>query len=368
MDVNVVCGGCKTTIMDKYFINCPGCKQVYDLECASLSPKRLKKMNAENKREWRCLECKSKKPKSDNTNTPVRPSVHYVPAPAPDNESDTECYSDSNITLRKKSTFLSDSGLKELFEAERAETRAIVEATSKGLSDQLKGINVQFTSFQESLTFINCQYEDLKKEITGLKKLLNSASLEVKSLKEENSRLKEGLTACTARVKELEVENRKQQQWQRLQNLELVNIPENKDEELLNIVLKTANHIGAAIQPTDIEFAHRVQPRRAASAQRARPIIVRFRQRSIKDRVIAAARKHRNMTTRDIGIGGEEGRIYVNEHLIKENKMLLGSCRQKAKEAGFKYVWTKNCRIYVRKDDTSTPFAIDSTSDLGKIL
>ncbi|CAK1581263.1 unnamed protein product [Parnassius mnemosyne] len=298
-------------------------------------------MNAENKREWRCLECKSKKPKSDNTNTPVRPSAHYEPT-APCDETYTECCSGSNITLRKKPNYLSNSELKELFKAERAETRAIVEASSKELSEQLKGMNVQFTSFQESMTYINCQYEDLKKEITDLKKLLNSTSLELRSLKEENNMLKESLTTCSARVKELEVENRKQQQWQRLQNLELVNIPEDKDEELLNIVLKTANHVGADIQPTDIEFAHRVQPRRNASAHKARSVIVRFRQRSIKDRVIAAARKHRNMTTRDIGMGGEETRIYINEHLIKENKMLLGSCRQKARETGYKHAPDQN--------------------------
>ncbi|CAK1578358.1 unnamed protein product [Parnassius mnemosyne] len=142
-------------VKDKYFISCHGCKQMYDLECESLSPKRLNKMNAENKREWRCLECKSKKPKSDNTNTPARPSAHYAPT-APYDETYTECYSDSNITLRKKPNYLSNSELKELFKAKRAETRAIVEAYSKGLSEQLKGMNVQFTSFQESMTYINC--------------------------------------------------------------------------------------------------------------------------------------------------------------------------------------------------------------------
>jgi archaellum component FlaC len=337
---------------------------MYDFECATLSPKRLKRMSVESKNVWRCLECKSKQPKLDNTNTPVRSTTQYVTVPAPDDES----YSESNITLRKKSTCVTDLGLKELFKAERLQTKAIVEASYKGLSDQLKGINVQFTNFQESLTYINGQYEDLKKEISDLKKLLKSTSLEVKSLKDENKRLKEDVTACSARITELELENRKQQQWQRLQNLELVNIPENREENLLNIVVKTVNHVGAAIQPIDIEFAHRVQPRRAVSASRARPIIVRFKQRSVKDRVIAAARKQRNMSTRDIGFGGDESRIYINEHLIKENKMLLGSCRQKARDSGYKYVWTKNCRIYVRKNDTSTPFPIDSLSDLEKIL
>lgn len=277
--------------------------------------------------------------------------------------------SDSNVTLRSKViSCVTEEKIKELLVEEGQETKDIIETSTKGLSSQLTGISEKFTSFQESLTFINKQYDDLKKEFSELKKLFGSTSSEVKALKGENTKLREDLSACVARVIELEQENRKQQQWVRLQNVELVGVPEHKDEELIDIVVKVLNHAGSVIQPSDLEFAHRVQPRRAASASKSRPIIVRLRQRAVKDRVVAAARRHRSMTAKEVGFIGGESRIYINEHLTRENKMLLSSCRQKAKEIGYKYVWTKNCRVYVKKNDESPPVGIDSKADVDKLF
>ncbi|KOB74690.1 Uncharacterized protein OBRU01_08030 [Operophtera brumata] len=106
--------------------------------------------------------------------------------------------------------------------------------------------------------------------------------------------------------------------------------------------MKVTEHIGVALEPLDIEFAHRVQPRSTVNASHARPIVVRFRQRISKDRVVAAARKHRNMTARDMGIGGESNKIFVNEHLTKENKILLGLCKRQAKEANYRSEWERD--------------------------
>lgn len=63
------CGGCNAVIKEKSaMMSCTGCKQKYDLLCAGLSPKRLKKMCDADKKNWRCSECEAKKPKLDNRN------------------------------------------------------------------------------------------------------------------------------------------------------------------------------------------------------------------------------------------------------------------------------------------------------------
>ncbi|KOB73882.1 hypothetical protein OBRU01_10436 [Operophtera brumata] len=250
----------------------------------------------------------------------------------------------------------------------RQEMQAMLEATIKNtITDQLKTIHNQCTGFTESIAYVSTQYEDLRNQIVDLKKLLGSTSSELKCLKVENKTLRGDLSACMTRVKALEDENMKQQQWVRLQNLEITGIPEDKNESTSELVLKVTKHIGVNIEPYELEFAHRVQPRRAESAARARSIIVRLRERVVKDRIIAAARKHRAITAKDMGIGSESNKIYVNEHLTKDSKMLLNSCKQKAKEVNYKYTWTKNCRIYVRKNETSPAIPINSSADLIKI-
>lgn len=335
---------------------CHDCKSRYDLPCANLSPKRFKKLSQEAKLKWKCIECKSRLPKQDNANTPVRSTIY----PKSDDESETEKPSalDRNVTTRTRADYMTESKFRQMWKCEMmSEIKAMIEtAITKNVSSQLTAITNQCSEHQESITFISQQYEDLKK-------LLGTTTTELKTLKDN-------LIALTARVNMLEVENIKQQQWVRLQNIEIAGVPENKDENTVAIVQQISQYIGVNIEPSDLEFAHRVQPRRAAGAGsvRARPIVARLRQRAVKDRIISAARKHRNLNTRDLKIGGEVNKIYINEHLTKNNKMLLTSCKEKAKILGYKYIWTKNCRIFLRKSDTSPPISILTNQDLIKIV
>lgn len=374
------CVGCDGSLQEQDFMKCKDCSQKYDLLCANLSPKRFRSFNEAKKRKWVCPECVCKLPKGDNNDTPARSTKRQQPpsnlaAPTGSDESST---STSNVTTRKKSpvpiplpvsvSYITEERLREMWQNEMIkELKSMINSSNRDISGQLTTINGQCADFQESLLYVSKQYDDLRKEISDLKQLFGNTTSEIKGLKEENKSLKQNLSACVARVKLLEEENLKQQQWARIQNVEITGIPEHKDEITTDLVMKVSEHIGVAIQPTDIEFAHRVQPRRAVSASHARPIVVRLRQRIIKDHLVAAARKHRNLTARDVGFASDTQKVYVNEHLTKDNKMLLGACKQKAKEVGYKYAWTKNCRVFVRKDDNSPPIPVNSSADLVKI-
>lgn len=343
-------------------MSCHNCKQKYDLMCANLSPKRFKKMSQDGKSTWKCLECKSKLPKVDNTNTPVR-AAHQS---TDEGETGEHCLSRDYVTTRRNRSadaYVTKDTLREILSTElKNEIEAVLEATlTRLVSNQLKDIRSQFSDLQESMAYISGQYEDLKK-------LLGTNSSEVQSLKEENKVLKENLNTLTSRVKTLEDDSLKQQQWVRLQNIEVTGIPEDKEENTVAIIQKLSEHIGVTIGPSDVEFAHRVQPRRAASGAGARPIVARLRHRIVKDKIVAAARKYRELNTREVGIGRESSKIYVNEHLTKENKMLLSLCKQKGKELNYKFIWTKNCRIFMRKNETSPPVPINSSTDLIKIV
>lgn len=370
------CVGCKGSLQKKDFMKCKDCSQQYDLLCANLSPKRFRGFSEEKKLKWLCPECVCKRPKSDNNNTPVR-STQLQRPPSPPKllipvASDESSAGTSNVTKRKRSpvssSYITEDRFREIWRGEMIqEFRSMIDSSIRELSGQLKTINGQCTEFQDSLSYVSKQYDDLRKEISDVKQLFGNTSSEIKVLREENKSLKQSLTACVSRVKLLEEEHLKQQQWARIQNVEIIGIPEFKDEATTDLVMKVTKHIGVVVQPSDIEFAHRVQPRRAVGSSQARPIVVRLRQRAVKDQLIAAARKHRGITAGDVGFAGETTRVYVNEHLTKENKMLLGACKERAKEVGYKYTWTKNCRVFVRKDDNSPPIAMNSSADLAKL-
>lgn len=357
------CAGCKCDIANIEFISCHGCKLKYDLMCANLSPKRFRKMNQEAKTQWKCSECKSRQPKTGNIDTPIRSASHSMI----DDKGKLEHPSqDCNVTVRRNRSVdlqLTQDKFKEILKKElMTEMEVMLEKIlTRMVSNQLKDINSRFVEVQESMNYISGQYDDLKKH-------LDSTTSDLQCLKDENKYLKEQLNHLTTCVKTLEDNNMKQQQWARLQNIEISGIPEDKDENTLTIVQKISKHIGVSIEPSEVEFAHRVQPRRATSAARARPIVARLKHRFIKDKIMAAARKHRNLYASDVGIGCGTSKIFINEHLTKENKMLLSQCKHKVKELNYKFIWTKNCRIFVRKNEASPPISISSSADIVKIV
>jgi hypothetical protein len=56
------------------------------------------------------------------------------------------------------------------------------------------------------------------------------------------------------------------------------------------------------------------------------------------------------------------------EHLSPECKMLHAETRKVAKAKGFKFVWTRYGKIYVRKDENSDAIHIKDTNSLKKIV
>jgi hypothetical protein len=76
-----------------------------------------------------------------------------------------------------------------------------------------------------------------------------------------------------------------------------------------------------------------------------------------RDNLLAAVIKYnRNhpkekINTKLIGYGGEELPIYISEHLTPINKSLHAATRIWAKENHYKYVWVRNGKILIRKDN-----------------
>ncbi|CAG4999496.1 unnamed protein product [Parnassius apollo] len=118
-------------------------------------------MDQERKNNWRCQECSSKQPKSDNTITPVRTT--YRPMVSGD---DTNVEEESNITVRtKKQRSISDSNdsyikedlLRSIIKQE------ITDTIKKLVSEHLANIASQVTGFHESLAFFSKQMTNLCK-------------------------------------------------------------------------------------------------------------------------------------------------------------------------------------------------------------
>lgn len=93
----------------------------------------------------------------------------------------------------------------------------------------------------------------------------------------------------------------------------------------------------------------------------------------IRDTFLAKTIKFNKLNPKDkinsshIGIGGNKTPIFILEHLSPLNKKLHASARQVAKEKGFKFVWIKQGRVFMRKTE-SDPSIYVKNQDILKNL
>lgn len=352
------CAGCKQTLPKKEFISCSKCKLKYDMQCANLTSKEFNQLDPQLKSVWKCPECRSKEPKTDNTNTPVRSTTNVSCSKLSCNDS----IEPSNITLRKKHSKSSPEATSERYitvETLRDVLKQELANTIKTLvSTQLNNINDQIAGFCDSLTFINVQYEELKN-------LLQEKTTIIDQLKKDNEILKSTVRDLSNRLNTVEMHMREN-------NVEINGIPENKSENLISTVVQLAQTVKSPLTSDDIQQVTRVA-KINNSSDRPRSVIVKLQSPRQRDTLLSAVAQFNKKNTQDklssqhLGIGGARRAVYVSEHLTPLMKALHAATRIKAKELNYRFVWVRNGRIYIRKDEFSQAKVIKSLEHLNTI-
>lgn len=227
-----------------------------------------------------------------------------------------------------------------------------------------RSIEAMYTQHQETVALVT----DLRASLdftSSRVDILNKRVDKCEEYRKNDDELANELKTTKQAIINIENDLNRQQQRDRQLNLEITGIPESKNEALDTIFEKIANCSGVTITKADIEHINRVQPKQPVKG-RPRSIIVKLKNRIHKDNIIAGIRKRRGITTKDLNLPGDTKFVYVNEHLTPQNKILYKKCREAAASKLIKYVWIRNCSIFMRKDDTSPAVLINNEEDLKK--
>jgi hypothetical protein len=205
-----------------------------------------------------------------------------------------------------------------------------------------------FKEITEELRFIK---EDLGNKV---KELINS----VDTLKKENAEKDRLIEALSRQVNDID-------QYSRNRNIEVVNVEEVPEEVVEDLIIKLADTLGVPLVSADIEAAHRLPVRNRGTIPR---IIVQLASRKKRDQLLL---KKKTVVTSNFltGASGHTGekRVFINENLNFFYKDLLWRAKEKAKETGFKFVWTRRGKIFARKDEISAVIRVNSHADLDKL-
>lgn len=192
------------------------------------------------------------------------------------------------------------------------------------------------------------ELKEIRQDLGDLKTLKQ----EIQDILQQNRELKSQNAKLARRLEELE-------QYQRSNNIEVKGVP--LEGEPTTIIKKIGHLVAEEVDERDIDICHRVPTARHDESN----IIVRFVQRSKKNSLLAKARKMR-LDTKMLGFDDSQP-VYVNEHLTRVGKQLLGAAIKKKKEVKWKFVWTNGGKIFARQNETSPILRIFSVDDLDSM-
>lgn len=333
------CGGCLNKIQGRRYLTCCTCEKKYDLVCANVPEARYNSFTVEQRAAWRCVECISNLPKKDNTNTPVRE--------LPD-----------GVARRRGAIF----GSEEPNPTDNAECH---DNTSQSKCADLQSFALELRLLREEMFQTRQQMQLLNNTMAALASRVDGCEVRIDKLTARTDKLEQRMTERLAledaesslhdSVRQLKAELNDRDQELLSNDVEISCVPETKGERLPHIVLTLTSKLGLKLTEEDLVNCVRVGSLHNKSEAdstlrpRPRPIVVRLSRRSLRDQLLREARARRGATTEGADLPGPPHRFYVNERLTRLNRQLFNRARELGRQRGWKYVWTRDGKVFARK-------------------
>ncbi|KAK3926275.1 putative 11.0 kDa protein in cwlL 5'region [Frankliniella fusca] len=277
--------------------------------CAGTSEATWRKSG--NKRTWKCPPCRASGPK--------------VPDPAP-------------VTGEELRQFMGE-----------------VRTQMKVLKD-LEELKPMVVSLEESVQHMSNQYDDLMSELKSQGTTVKQLEKQVETLTETAKEKDNVIVGLKERLNEVE-------QYARNKNLEISGIQEVKNENLKDIMCVLSTILQIDYKPDDVDVIHRIPSRNPKVPAK---IVAQFTQRS-KRNLWLQNKKH-GIVSSDVTSSEENTKVYISEHLTAEWKKLLWMTKQKGRELGYKAIWYRDGKIFVKKDfNVKEVIRITTERDLAKL-
>ncbi|XP_052755752.1 uncharacterized protein LOC128201797 [Galleria mellonella] len=330
------CGACLKDIIDKNYIKCciDSCKVPFHRDlCIGPSP-------PEDVRKWVCQKCRcSLKKGGDNTETPVKASSTSV-----------------NVTIRNKNK--ASTSIEKSPELENSSLGSLI-AEIRFLRQDVSQLTDKVTEIFSALTQCCERLSEVENHMTRTDqrlKLLEEREAEVASLQ------------CQVHTLQDQLSNQAQAALRN--EIELVGIPETSSENLSQIATVLATKIGVVLNETDVDWVTRVGLKRAPGTGKSlpRPIVIRCVRRGKRDEILRAGKSRKNLSTQDLPIKADVQKIFINERLTSEKRKLFRESRSRASNAGYKYCWTQNGNVFIRKREGSSAIQIRSQAEMAEKL
>jgi len=156
------------------------------------------------------------------------------------------------------------------------------------------------------------------------------------------------------------------EQYSRSNCLEIHGIPEEKTEDVVSVVKEVGKALDMPITDTMIDACHRLGRRPGTNSQPP-AIIVKFVRRLDKEEMLRKRRVKRNLSTRHMNLTMDTP-VYINESLSPMRRRLFVMAKEVKKTKNFKYLWVRNGKIFLRRQDNNPVIHVTCQADLSKLI
>lgn len=316
---------CKDTVTDS--VKCSQCKGNLHFGCAGLAESSYRRMGADKKASWRCGPCRN------SEFSPSAPTILEV--------------------------------LQEVKQL-RSEFQEI-----KQLRTDISTVKTDIQNASSLIEKLNLKWNEMEPRFSDVEDRLAILEKKVSTI----SKLQSDLDAANDTISNLKHENKQQNQFLRMNNVEISGVVFTKGENLASILQSIFLKVGLSFDMSVVDSIHRVRRfetsanKQANGNENTRPpaIIVKFTRRLCKDQLLSAVRARRGLTSVDVGISGPCVDLFIGDHLTPDNKLLLKKARALKTELNYAYLWVRDCKIFLRKSEKSKVIRITTETDLKHI-
>ncbi|CAG9782636.1 unnamed protein product [Diatraea saccharalis] len=325
-------------------------------------------MTSDHKSKWKCALCLCQQPKQQNENTPVRTDNHNVTLrrAMPSNLSGTS--SRPTETIEMDVSFSSSDGFAVVSQEQSLESPS----DFRVLVTEIRLLRQEILSMNNNIRDLKTVVSDLSSKLCECDKRIDNVCARVEDLESRIGTPCDGALADTVAQLKAELNDRDQEML--LNQIEFTGVPEQKGENPVSTTMVLAKKIGVSLAECDVVSALRVGRVIVATetehSVRPRPLVLTLTRRAVRDQLLQAARVRRAATTEGTGMAGPPTRFFVNERLTRQNRYLFFKARELKSRFNWRFVWTKQGRIYVRENAglDSLPCRIRTENDLIRVF
>ena len=218
------------------------------------------------------------------------------------------------------------------------------------------------TEEEHSLFYLSKEYDDLNS-------FRNTTKLELQ-------RLSKRLAEISAKIDNIAQAIDEFQEYSYRYNVKIVGVPEKRtatketSDETSTLCVALFGAMGVDVSLSDIDTTHRVPSRNNPRQEpKPNPIICKFVRRLTREKVMARRSDACKVDPAALGFQDTQSlsAVRVFDHLTPRSQEILFEANKFKIQNHYKYCWSKNGAIYLRKEDESRAVRIKNVSDFQAI-